>query len=51
MRAKARELAAHRHAEELHEEAAKLQERLGTVTVLTQPGSGPSTPGSCMLQR
>jgi hypothetical protein len=27
--AKARELAAHRHAEELHEQAAKLQERLG----------------------
>jgi hypothetical protein len=28
-RAKARELAAHCHAEDLHEEAVKLQERLG----------------------
>ena len=28
-RAKARELVVHHHAEELHEEAAKMQERLG----------------------
>jgi hypothetical protein len=29
VRAKERELAAHRHAEDLHEEAARLRERLG----------------------
>jgi sRNA-binding protein len=47
-RAKARELAAHRHAEDLHEEAAQTQRALGTVIVLKRLGSERSTLDSSM---
>jgi hypothetical protein len=44
-RAKARELAVYRHAEDLHEEAAKLQERLGHGDRAQAARSERSTPG------
>ena len=49
--AKARELAVHRRAEELHEKAAKTLEAWGALTLRNWLGSERSAPGSCMPKR
>ena len=49
--AKAREPAAHRHAEGLHEEAAKLRSALPTLTLPKRLGNECSTRGSCIPKR